>query len=127
MFEFDAAEASKAGAAYVAEYTAYNAAVAKNQDNLKDWFTYIGATYTPLPARPCKPQVPDSAWNMIAYFGATTIDNFSADLKAKKNALLQGDLSIAHTLRTGLLQASPDETAIEAHVGHVFGKMGQGL
>ena len=75
--------------------------------------------------------MPDSAWNMLAYFGSTTITNFSAEQKANKNALIVPFTTTGDTLRTGMVQVSVDDTltsytATNDYAGHTFGKLGQG-
>ena len=115
--------------------TAFNAVVNQNQDNMKNWFVWVSNKQTKLPERPCKPAVPDSAWNFLSYYGATDITNFSAEQKTNKEAMLKSLSStspvVADTLRSGLLQASTDDTLTTwaadndgNAVGHVFGKYG---
>lgn len=144
LSSYDTAFSKLNDATYTADVAAFNKVVTANNDTLKDWFTWVAGKQNKLPPRPCKPQVPDSAWNFLSYFGTTTIDNFSADQKANRYAKIKSLASassvtapvVADTLRTGYLQVHSDDNNASPSawtynfdsfaLGHVFGKYGQG-
>lgn len=120
---------------------AYNTAVANEKKRLGDVFASAIQSPVSIPAKPCPPNPPPTAWSGVAldmnravtgssktwpttYNDAKTLGYLASTTSGSENQ--PNDLMFT---RSGFIQSSPDTSASTPkmdYAGHVFGKLGQG-